>query len=950
MNTPSGRKRYCLQGPFEHCKLKRAHFDFESLFQSLAIDSNISRDLINTIERYGMSDQIYNLIEFLKGEDVSRILSDIPHVDNLKNKLAFISKCSYHWKELVGIIQTETQLPLTPSRLVQLTLEASLDTLRSDSITQIANVLIDLHNLNSMRTFETKISIHSAEINTFRCLVGLSFLKGVKNFSKLSDRVWIDLLKITTDNENKIVPITLILFTFVAGKAQNVGTLGGSRLLISAVQRILGNVTADTQITMDDAFVTKITGLTFKYREVIEMFPDELLSVIGLSPDIYQDELFWPSLLSMSTSVNLRNLNSPSQVRMFRLVSQSLSKLFTVGFTRRLTFEKNIFSKVLVQDKPVDDHLRFFEALAFLFDSEAENVLSRLDSILDDRKFIVLYDMLNSVRLLGTNNFLFLDSVQIPPLKEDEFYQIAYPELMGLRGPKVKGPLVKDMYVYIRPCVKECYEELSKLLLSGAKYIELHGPPGIGKSTSIAYWAQLVASTGVSVCWISLSEAPMIFIMMPSTLCSVRVNTNQVIDILNSSSLCDINAADQNRTKVIFCTSDGQLDIKGADSITLDGWTLNEYRFVSRNLAFISPFLDLLSHDEELISSPALKDAICEKEGVEDALKELIDEKFFFAGGNARFFFAFDTAYIKLTIEKCLRRMCGSVQEEALKAVNIKIVDSIFTRVNSTVSDFVSKFAAQLFVELQFDNYAKGMWNYTQHLTNSALGAVFQFLSEKQIKLKRKFIVLKEGDHLEELIVDDFSQYYFARVKSIGRALRAALQAGHVMRTDQGFVFRSEEDKFFKTLSNLNKHLPSEPTSFKPDAQMFQRYALQVVSGRDLEALELIDVRRSNFWILTSRVNEPVIDMIRIVSETEAWLIQLTIAETHEISDYKYINDLRSILKEWLPGVELTFAVIVPKNRRFCYSDEQKKILAAMGVTSTWYSINDGPLAALHID
>ena len=122
------------------------------------------------------------------------------------------------------------------------------------------------------------------------------------------------------------------------------------------------------------------------------------------------------------------------------------------------------------------------------------------------------------------------------------------------------------------------------------------------------------------------------------------------------------------------------------------------------------------------------------------------------------------------------------------------------------------------------------------------------------------------------------------------------------------------------------------------------------VSGRDLEALELIDVRRSNFWILTSRVNEPVIDMIRIVSETEAWLIQLTIAETHEISHYKYINDLRSILKEWLPGVELTFAVIVPKNRRFCYSDEQKKILTAMGVTSTWYSINDGPLAALHID
>ena len=90
--------------------------------------------------------------------------------------------------------------------------------------------------------------------------------------------------------------------------------------------------------------------------------------------------------------------------------------------------------------------------------------------------------------------------------------------------------------------------------------------------------------------------------------------------------------------------------------------------------------------------------------------------------------------------------------------------------------------------------------------------------------------------------------------------------------------------------------------------------------------------------------NEKVIDAIWIKSRLEAYLIQITVAESHSITDFNYLLAIRSILSNKIPSIRVSFVVVVPADGHFAFTERQINSLKAANMPFAAYRITAGLL------
>ena len=960
---PSSAESYKrdLSPPFSVLKRPKSQgsddkYDIKDSLSGIGVNRDACIKLVEWTKHYRALPSLVKLINFLPVDDRAscmNLFSEHVDFDRFPGHLRFMNHCAGMWEELSRNFQV-SEITMSPSMLYRLILRERRPDLHCGSAAEVYLYLLDVYDCEARSEFMTLLLKNLPEIKASGSLVESICSDSQKKAERLCHSFWRPLLVIVKSDLKLSLTVCVTVLNFLSHKHRNLSSNEGGHFILMVVKHIV----ADFRV--GNEWYKQIIDTSNKLRTVLISCSTELLQSLASFSSIEKHKKLICCMSSLRYPASLLNVTGPCHVQIFCKTFELWPLIDTASVPDRCHIPYDVI---------------FVEALTHLKESEAQMIIERLSlEVVDTRTSLA--DILLSVfqKNINGRDFTLKDPIKFLPQSDPLFCEIKYPELLALRGSTVKGPAVEQMQVFIRPCMSDCFKKIEAEFKAGANYVELEGPPGIGKSIAIAHWSQQLASSGSSVCWISLIDQATVIFMRPSICLHVIMDVSKLVDVLNCEVHCDLTVidgvtatncnhiieaavgmADRHKTKIVFCRSEGTGDLKEAPSFSLTGWTLDEYRTASKNPTFLKPFLNLLANDAELDSSLQLREALetndeFREEIIQAALDDVIDSKFAVAGGNARYFFAFDSSTVKRKIDSSLRRIFGTVREPSLQAVNLKVVNSIFTRSKCLQSDFVSRYAAQRFVDLQSEVYAQSMWQYTKHLTHSAIGSVFQFLAEKQVRNREPFKVLQEGRLSEHWPVESFTEYYSARIAHLEPPVRVAIQNGLIERNGNSFTY---DCRNFRSIISLRKYICSQRKnrSKQRNSLKFMTGAQRVFSGKDLRALELIDIRTNqNAWILTMKVNEPVLDMIRIVSETEAWILQLTISDKHAIADYSYIQEMQDVLTGWLPKLKLNFAVIVPKNKTFSYTSEQKSSLDKLKVKSTWFSVDEGPLAVLLLD
>ena len=957
-------KRYCDDQPRAFKRHKGQAWsdrhELERFLGSLGVNLSSSQPDLKVHK------DIMKALNFLQLDDRSQFLKLIRRDGgNLEIQMRFISSCLHFWEQLKTRM-INMGITITDLEFMRLVLEEDHKEFTTSSIDKSCAILVELYEVEGLNIFLERMN--STDFHVAGPRAALIINRAWEYSSRISTYVWRPLLKIIEHDPNLIVLVSVSLFVILNTKCEIFKSREGSLLVLSAIKEIVAHCGSVEALNWD----INVFDFAADCRLLICSLSEPLLHAMT-SAFVDRELKIWSSLRTINDQNILKTIKRPSHVKLFCLILTELPELIHICTNSRLSDVKNdVFDnlKMIVPNRSFDYRPIFLECVNFITEKDATNICELLESAhTKDQRLCIFADTLLSLSQLSAktnslDNITILDPIKAPLYKANGFCEIAYPDLLGLRGNSLKGPSLPKMIAYVRPCITACFEKLQDALCK-RNYADLEGPPGIGKSISIALWSQVLVGMGMSVCWVSMFEddGAKVIIMRPNVVIDTQLTQKELQSVMEGDIHCDITvldgitrtnsvsivhscirSSDRKLTKVIFCRSEGSCLIKESVSLSLTGWTLDEYRTALNNAKFMKQYTLFFSEDNELFATPQNK-------LTRRAIERIISSKFEVAGGNARYFFAFGSQQVKDKIDNCLMQVIGNVQEESLRAVNIKVFNSIFTRVGRFESDFVSSYAATRFVDLHTENHFKTLWKHSKELGRGAVGSAFQRLTEKLIKSKQSLKVLREGVKLEEWPVNDYSAYYNSQVFPSSDSARIAIQSGFVKRVESKFSC-SVCAKFAKSFEAIARHVTQKHmSSIAHDPVVFRENALRVLESPYIEALELIDISdKFDDWILTSKVNEKVLDMLRIVNRNEAWMLQLTISDTHNICDYDYIDHIRKILRYWLPDSQVNFGVLVPRNRKFSFTAEQKTQLEQRQVPYSWFSIDDGPLALLDVD
>ena len=560
----------------------------------------------------------------------------------------------------------------------------------------------------------------------------------------------------------------------------------------------------------------------------------------------------------------------------------------------------------------------------------------------------------------------------------EDLSRINYPVEFGLRGDSIKGQAIDDLLAFPRLIPFE--QVIAGFSEARDLVFEVCGCPGTGKSITVARYAQRAAIGGKLVLWISSDQCKSMFkvvMMYNNIVVATEVALKYIDDFINKENLFHITVIDgvtdsdmnlaasvsswARRTKrtAIIVRSEGMQGLKGTIKINSYRWEWDEYKKAMLDKKFWESIKKIFVSDPDLDSSVTLKSALSlpndepdREELIADAVEAVLQEKFFIAGGNARFMFALYVSDVKRVLDQSLRDLKTNFHISRTIPGQMRVINTIFASAVNDVMDFVSLYTIKQFKKICLGENLRNCWQVAKSLNNCGRGTIFQYAFETCIKDADEGVQVTRftvGASIKENWTANSYKYYQGLVfANISSSLQRAIQQGKVLKDRQYFVCEECSSRKL-TLINLDKHINEkhpemfdELNNIPENINSYFAEVSKLVNG-NLNPLENLDLE-DNLWLIPDKDNEKVIDYIWLKDESEAFLVQVTVSHKHSILDYGYLTRIRDILRQKCPQLTAKFVVLVPSNVKFIFTKEQKDQLNHIGIPWSWARIEDGVL------
>jgi hypothetical protein len=335
------------------------------------------------------------------------------------------------------------------------------------------------------------------------------------------------------------------------------------------------------------------------------------------------------------------------------------------------------------------------------------------------------------------------------------------PYFITVNGLQYAGLFVENQgtkTLYIRDEVREMWSFLDE----PARTSMVQGPPGTGKSSSTLVWARNEAASGKSVLWVHLCQGypAVVAHLEGTTVVPIGEMEITTVEMLVRSSTANIIVLDgvvsETRAALLEAVGawvsrqDGRRVVRvTSESITVTGETLAQTRTKEHTVPSWT-----LEQYKTALTSDSFKEKVEANLGHGGSLDEKLANKFFLAGGCARWAFGFSYAGALVDIDKQLAR---SKDKQALSAglqghKAEGAVNHLIQRPRDGKSFLVSGYVARCLsedCELSFVRLAA-----TQAQGNPGFdGIVLEMDFMAQLRLARKVnktLTVKIGDIAEE--------------------------------------------------------------------------------------------------------------------------------------------------------------------------------------------------------
>ena len=502
-------------------------------------------------------------------------------------------------------------------------------------------------------------------------------------------------------------------------------------------------------------------------------------------------------------------------------------------------------------------------------------------------------------------------------------------------------------------------------------HAELGGPPGIGKSCAACHWAQKKSSEGVAIGWLSLPEGvgSIRFLVMRKHVIVATIlaatDVARIVGLMNLCSVVFIDGVNQANDAImpINWSSFPSLIIRvySEAKITHDQlilatpWTLEDFKVALNNerfrLSVSRLFLadvSLKHHDSQVFDNEF------------DMVIDTIMKKSYYAGGSARSMFVYMTADIKCHTKGKINHLLDNLEKIETNPGQLKEINSLFVGCSGSY-EFANDFAKKLFLKNRGQKQYADLWKRVRALGGSVKGAIFQHAFE-QFAIAFSYTEVEQIEDGRPMGIKEqwnaeteHSFYSHLYVASISEPLRLAIQLGRVIRFSN--KFRCPVNSCgcqCNSLETLDSHVGDRHKKFlrqlnEPVNHKKYLEQVAVLIPDSLRALERVDISKAPKWILTKKCNEKMIDIIRVVSDTKADLIQLTVSEYHELSDIGYLSKLQAVLRQSYPMLRARFVVVVPSNGTFRFTFKQKQELCNENIDYCSFRVAGGQMAKLKL-
>ena len=355
--------------------------------------------------------------------------------------------------------------------------------------------------------------------------------------------------------------------------------------------------------------------------------------------------------------------------------------------------------------------------------------------------------------------------------------------------------------------------------------MDIHGPPGTGKSLAVADWVQRGVASGMATTWVaceSLTLQSSVIIASKRVLVSACININRFPDVILNLNLGFLTVADgvkkahteicgmvkewseKYRKCAILIRSENSKPTNGALVERVRSWQRADYEHALSIKQFRESVYKLFRDDEafHLLFGNEMIDE-------EEVLRKCIDAKIHVAGGSARFMFALSTESAKRVIDDKMNIVLENINDQEYHAAAFEAINTIFTRDLQGRRIFISNYAQSRFVDLRGVDYYRENWPMISSLGNAVVGAFFESAILKIVR-ESVFINVQSPDGLDYIWkIKEFKEFMRIRALDVSDCFRNIIQLGLVTTKESNFIcpFKPCKQSKFTHFNNLDIHI-----------------------------------------------------------------------------------------------------------------------------------------------
>jgi hypothetical protein len=588
---------------------------------------------------------------------------------------------------------------------------------------------------------------------------------------------------------------------------------------------------------------------------------------------------------------------------------------------------------------------------------------------------------LNARRAALLAQLQFLDVLEMPALRmhalkqfdyTDQLLFVKFPEALGLISTKADEKVVlSEDRLYLLNRWPELKEILDHALSPESKteiikQLLIQGSPGLGKSCLTGAWCQYQAASK-SVLWINFRDDQLKVVIMREGYIFIpshaKIKVTTASDSLFSSNFCTITAIDgvskKEGSELIKASSSWaeespklrqaigisslQYDEKALPTFVIPPWQLQEYfdavkdKRIWDQIKHIFTTCEACKKEFPEISNPINHNL--------KLRRKVIEWKFKYAGISCRFMFEKTFAGIELQVGRHL----DSLTAQENPGIRSEFaINTLFYKKEDGTNGFASQYIAETYAK-KGDASADPVDRLNNSKLTTARGQLFEFLSlsvsrdlkEYNIKIHRdstagqpgKIITMKSTGTCEYSEIEP--PWYLLRddIKKTVIARNLAKQDTFADADDFSVIFLGKK---YSTWGSINKN-HAVPRRKQPELPVDQNIQFHQKLGKiyQLDSEKYVRYmnlqKKTHFWVIPKKPTEPAIDAIYVVSKSEVWLIQFTVATDHPINETALRRIERVIRDHFGASVKIKFVFILPNGQNSVTFGE--KILKELNIS-----------------